>query len=236
MNNNNRKFYDSPIMILWAILTIAIALFIIFLSSVNAISLHSSNIALPIFVMVAFFWSYDMEIQRKNQLYKAISKPLSPNRPQTFLLMVIKQLFQLFSQLQVEGICMKYSYVRSKCQVCGKDSLIQLFFRGNGEFSYGRARHYLGQKEGKPQFKYHPQSMDSLKDLLKSQNITLDTEKAISGQIGQVESKEVHDLKSHEKSLNQQNVCGRRLVWFRTLAFQANDPGFKSRRPHQIFT
>jgi hypothetical protein len=25
---------------------------------------------------------------------------------------------------------------------------------------------------------------------------------------------------------------GRRLVWFRTLAFQANDPGFKSRRPH----
>jgi hypothetical protein len=26
---------------------------------------------------------------------------------------------------------------------------------------------------------------------------------------------------------------GRRLVWFRTLAFQANDPGFKSRRPHQ---
>ena len=26
---------------------------------------------------------------------------------------------------------------------------------------------------------------------------------------------------------------GRRLVWFRTLAFQANDPGFESRRPHQ---
>src|SRR4030066_2220875 len=28
------------------------------------------------------------------------------------------------------------------------------------------------------------------------------------------------------------SVRGRRLVWFRTLAFQANDPGFKSRRPH----
>ena len=27
-------------------------------------------------------------------------------------------------------------------------------------------------------------------------------------------------------------VGGRRLIWFRTLAFQANDPGFKSRRPH----
>jgi hypothetical protein len=29
------------------------------------------------------------------------------------------------------------------------------------------------------------------------------------------------------------NERGRRLVWFRTLAFQANDPGFESRRPHQ---
>ncbi len=29
---------------------------------------------------------------------------------------------------------------------------------------------------------------------------------------------------------------GRRLVWFRTLAFQANDPGFKSRRPHSHST
>ena len=44
------------------------------------------------------------------------------------------------------------------------------------------------------------------------------------------------DLLKPENSLNQQNTCGRRLVWFRTLAFQANDPGFKSRRPHQIFT
>ena len=30
-------------------------------------------------------------------------------------------------------------------------------------------------------------------------------------------------------------ASGRRLVWFRTLAFQANDPGFKSRRPHHDF-
>ncbi len=72
--------------------------------------------------------------------------------------------------------------------------------------------------------------MDSLKDLLKSHNISLDTEKAVSGQIGQ-ENK--LDLSNPENSLNQQNKGGCRLVWFRTLAFQANDPGFKSRRPHQ---
>jgi hypothetical protein len=38
-----------------------------------------------------------------------------------------------------------------------------------------------------------------------------------------------------ELSSNQQSKGGRRLVWFRTLAFQASDPGFKSRRPHHPF-
>jgi hypothetical protein len=77
------------------------------------------------------------------------------------------------------------------------------------------------------------ENLESLKSLLNSQNISLDTEKEFSGHIGQVESKEAHDLETPENSLNQQKTCGRRLVWFRTLAFQANDPGFKSRRPHQ---
>jgi hypothetical protein len=78
--------------------------------------------------------------------------------------------------------------------------------------------------------------MESLKTLLKTQGISLNTEKAISGQIDQKQNKETYDLLEPENSLNQLNKCGRRLVWFRTLAFQANDPGFKSRRPHQIFT
>jgi len=113
---------------------------------------------------------------------------------------------------------MKYKCVKSKCQVCGKVSLIQLFFRSNGQLSYGRARHYLGQREGKPQFEYHPQSMETLKDLLKTQTISLTTEKAKDGQVGQAENS---DLIKPENSLNQQKACGRRLVWFRTLAFQA---------------
>ena len=78
----------------------------------------------------------------------------------------------------------------------------------------------------------HPQSMESLKTLLKTQGISLTTEKAISGQIGQADN---DDLLKPKNSLNKQNMSGCRLVWFRTLAFQANDPGFKSRRPHQLF-
>jgi hypothetical protein len=130
---------------------------------------------------------------------------------------------------------MKFKCVKSECAICGKVSLIQLFIRSNGDLAYCRARHYTGQRNGKPQFTYHPQSMDSLKTLLKTQGISLTTEKANRGQIGQSQNKEVHDLNKPEKSLNQQNMSGCRLVWFRTLAFQANDPGFKSRRPHQFF-
>ncbi len=129
---------------------------------------------------------------------------------------------------------MKYKCVKSECQVYGKVSTIQLFFRGNEELVYGRARHPTGKNNGKPQFIYHPQSLCSLKDLLKTQSINLTTEKVLSGQLGQSQNGEVHDLKSHKKASVQQNKGGCRLVWFRTLAFQANDPGFKSRRPHHF--
>ena len=43
---------------------------------------------------------------------------------------------------------MKYKCVKSVCEVCGKVSTIQLFFRSSGELAYGRARHYLGKKAG----------------------------------------------------------------------------------------
>ena len=33
-----------------------------------------------------------------------------------------------------------------------------------------------------------------------------------------------------------QLVCGGRLAWTRTPAFQAGDPGFKSRPPHHLFS
>jgi hypothetical protein len=124
---------------------------------------------------------------------------------------------------------MKIKCVRFPCEVCSKVASIQVFYNKSGDIKYSRARHYTGTLNDKPQFEYHPQSIESLKTLLKTQSISLTTEKATSGQMGQ---ENIGDLLKPENSLNQQNICGRRLVWFRTLAFQANDPGFKSRRPH----
>ena len=93
---------------------------------------------------------------------------------------------------------MKMKCVKSECEICGKASLMQLFFRSNGEVSYGRARHYIGKREGKPQFVYHPQSIETLKTLLKTQSISLTTEKALDGQMGQTKN---DDLINHKNSL-----------------------------------
>ena len=124
---------------------------------------------------------------------------------------------------------MKIKCLRFPCEVCTKLASGQIFCNKSDVTKYARARHYTGILNGKPQFMYHRQSIEALKDLLKSQNISLDTEKAVDGQVGQTKN---DDLNNHKNSLNQQSKGGCRLVWFRTLAFQANDPGFKSRRPH----
>jgi hypothetical protein len=76
------------------------------------------------------------------------------------------------------------------------------------------------------------EGVEALKTLLKSQDISLSIDRAEVGQQGQGQTVKNHDLENSASSLNQQNQGGCRLVWFRTLAFQANDPGFKSRRPH----
>jgi hypothetical protein len=49
--SDNRKFYDPPIMYLWAIITIAIALLIVYLGTLNIIT---SGLVLSIFVILAF--------------------------------------------------------------------------------------------------------------------------------------------------------------------------------------
>src|SRR5665647_481112 len=131
---------------------------------------------------------------------------------------------------------MKIKCVRKFLCECKNVGLAQLFLNNSGSIRYARIRHYSHNDATthKPQFTYCKiEHLESLKTLLKTQGISLTTEKATSGQIGQENN---GDLLKPENSLNQQNICGRRLVWFRTLAFQANDPGFKSRRPHQILT
>jgi hypothetical protein len=103
---------------------------------------------------------------------------------------------------------------------------------------YARTRHYLhlDKDSKKPQFTYCKlEDLEALKTLITQQGISLSVAKAESGQIGQGQIEKIHDLELQDSSPTQQNMCGRRLVWFRTLAFQANDPGFKSRRPHQTY-
>ena len=126
-------------------------------------------------------------------------------------------------------------YSGIECEVCHIKGMLQIFFNREGNIKYARIRHYshIDKQSHKPQFTYCKiEDIESLKTLLKSQGISLSIEKAESGQIGQSQSEKECDLDNSKNSLIQQNTCGRRLVWFRTLAFQANDPGFKSRRPH----
>jgi hypothetical protein len=123
------------------------------------------------------------------------------------------------------------------CSKCQKSGLAQMFLNNAGSIRYARVRHYSHNDSAthKPQFTYCKlEDLESLKDLLKSEGISLNTDRAIKGQLGQSDNKKIRDQEDSENSLNQQNKSGCRLVWFRTLAFQANDPGFKSRRPHQI--
>ena len=130
---------------------------------------------------------------------------------------------------------MKIKCVKEECPNCKQTGSIQLFMNRDGEVRYARVRHYshLDKDSKKPQFTYcKVEDLQALKTLLSKQSIPLTTDKG-NGSIGQGQSGNIHDPKLQESSPIQENTCGRRLVWFRTLAFQANDPGFKSRRPHQ---
>jgi hypothetical protein len=117
---------------------------------------------------------------------------------------------------------MQFKCIQGKCQVCGKVSTIQLFIRTNHELAYARARHDSGTLNGKPQFQYHPQNVDVLKTLLKTQSISLTTEKAQNGQVGQANN---IDLLKPQKSLNQQNSRGCRLAWSRLVDLGSIDSG-----------
>ena len=123
---------------------------------------------------------------------------------------------------------MNIKCVRFPCQVCNKLASIQVFYNNNGDIKYARARHYSGTLNGKPQFQYHPQNIDALKTLLKTQSISLTTEKAQSGQVGQ--TKHI-DLLNPENSLNQQNTRGCRLAWSRLVDLGSIDAGSNPASP-----
>ena len=123
--------------------------------------------------------------------------------------------------------------MRIICEVCKQEGYLQQL--GN----YYRIRHYIGKGEsGKGKFSYHQQNKEWVQNQLSNKDSTDDQLNTTAGQnsLLSVQNASQGDCNNLKLSLDNGNThkieCGRRLVWFRTLAFQANDPGFKSRRPH----
>jgi hypothetical protein len=123
--------------------------------------------------------------------------------------------------------------MRIECEVRKQEGYLQQL--GN----YYRVRHYTGKSEyGKGKFSYHQQTKEWVQNQLSSKDSTIDQLNTIAGQsnllgVQNLVKDGCNNLKSSIDIGNTSNIKGGcRLVWFRTLAFQANDPGFKSRRPH----
>ena len=73
-----------------------------------------------------------------------------------------------------------------------EEGLAQIFLNKEGTIRYARIRHYSHNDAvtHKPQFTYCKiEDLESLKTLLKTQDISLSTEKANSGQIGQSQNR-----------------------------------------------
>jgi hypothetical protein len=138
---------------------------------------------------------------------------------------------------------MKIKTIRLECQVCSKMASTQLFYNSAGKLTYARCRHYTGQLNGKPQFEYHQQSleyvmskMNNIEKCTSDQTTNDHTDQNIQATGQKSDLANCNNLKSTFSYGDTRNVLGGcRLVWFRTLAFQANDPGFKSRRPHHYY-
>ena len=120
--------------------------------------------------------------------------------------------------------------VRIECSECHQVGYLQIL--GN----YARIRHYDKIKDGKSTFYYHQISKTyaerCLSDIKSKTGSSSD--QWISGQNNIEHCKNLERLENLNSGLDSQNKEGRSsssLV--RTLAFQASDPGFESRRPHQ---
>ncbi len=124
--------------------------------------------------------------------------------------------------------------MRIICEVCKQEGYLQQL--GS---NYFRVRHYAGKGiNGKGKFFYHQQTKEYVLNQLNNKVSTddqLNTNDQTQGLSFQ--NSPQNGCNNLKLSIDNENTAstlgGRRLVWFRTLAFQANDPGFKSRRPHQ---
>jgi len=103
---------------------------------------------------------------------------------------------------------MKIKCAKAVCPSCKQSGSIQLFLNKKDEVRYARTRHYshLDQDSKKPQFTYcRIENLEALETLLKSQGISLSV---VVGQIGQAQSRNVHDLKVKESSFKSEKEAG----------------------------
>ena len=114
----------------------------------------------------------------------------------------------------------KIKCLKLKCPQCGLGGLAQVFLNADGRVRYVRVRHYKGLNESRtPQFEYHKVSdVEAVKDLLKSEGISVVNSKAETGSLGQKPNAQIYDLKPKDSSLKQQNMrLGSLARWGVTL-------------------
>ena len=103
---------------------------------------------------------------------------------------------------------MKIRCLKAECPSCKQSGSIQLFLNKNGEVGYARTRHYshLDKDTKKPQFTYCKiEDLEALKTLLSQQGVSLS---AVVSQIGQGQSRSIHDLKVKESSFKSEKEAG----------------------------
>jgi hypothetical protein len=103
---------------------------------------------------------------------------------------------------------MKIKCVKLQCPICGNSGSCQLFLNRLLQIRYARVRHYshINKESRKPQFTYCKLTdLEALKTLLSKKNISLTTDNAKSGQIGQRSNAIIHDHKLRDSSLIYRN-------------------------------
>jgi hypothetical protein len=99
---------------------------------------------------------------------------------------------------------MKIKCVKMQCPICGSAASCQLFLNRDGRIRYAKVRHYshIDSESHKSQFTYCKLTdLDVLKTLLLNKGISLSTDKATSGQLGQRSNAQIHDLELKDSSL-----------------------------------
>ena len=102
----------------------------------------------------------------------------------------------------------KYKCAKIECPICGNSGSCQLFLNKQNEVRYARVRHYshLDKQTRKPQFSYCKLTdLEALKTLLSNKNISLTTDNARSGQVGQGSTLRIPDHKLQYSSLVSRN-------------------------------